>query len=407
MLTLVVTARDDSGREPRTVDVRKPKVVLGRAPDCDVVLEPREMGASSQHARIELVGHVYHLFDQGSTNGTWFNGTRLRKETGVPIANNDKIYIGRWLITCKLAAAPTRRWKAGATVDPVAKGAVGELKAAEATDGNEELRQKLKAKLEATPPNERGALLAQLEATLPEGPARAAVVAETERRESVRDAAFQALCSLSRAHSGHEAPFETPEEVERFFRLSDQALERMLEWIVGCISARRSFEDKFSAKVTQFFGLGANPLKHALTPQQAGRYLLDWSEPREAEKIKTSLEQTLRDLTAHQLGVLAGAQHVVKALLKRLDPAGFQKEAGGAWSVKGARAKAWAAFEAAYKDLIENEAKLFNDIVYPALRQGYLETHESELGPDEPGVAMGDGGTHQMTLPVPPPPAPR
>ena len=398
MLTLTLTVRDDPSRAPIQFEVTKPKVVLGRAPQCDVVLEGRELGASAEHARIEHMGGMHYLFDQGSTNGTYFNGTRIRPHTSVPLSNGDKFYIGRWIITCKVVAPRTRRWKAGATLEPAIQTVVRELESA-ASNGEAAIQTALKTRLEAIEPHERGAFLAQVEAAAPQGPVRAGIQAISEKRHDVRDACYQALVSLSLHHTGRELPFDDPEEVLRFFRLTDQALERMLEWIVGCISARRSFEDKFSAKVTKFFGLETNPLKHALTPAQAGKYLLDWTEPRDAEKIKTSLEDTLRDLTAHQLGVLAGAQHVVKSLLGKLDPATFEKDAKG-WTAAKSKASAWDAFRAAYRDLQENESKLFNEVVYPALRQGYLETHEAELK-DQAGAATAPGAA-SGTVYVPP-----
>ena len=387
MLTLTLTVRDDP-RPPMNVEVNRPKMVLGRAPQCDIVLEGREFGASAEHARIEQLGGMHYLFDQGSTNGTYFNGTRIRPHTSVPLSNGDKFYIGRWVITCKVVAPRTRRWKSGGLVEPAAQAIVRELEGA-ASGGESAIQAALKRRLEAVAPHERAALLAQVESSAPQGMVKSAVTAESERRDAVKDACYQALVSLSLHHTGRELPFDDPEEVQRFFRLSDQALERMLEWIVGCISARRQFEDKFSAKVTKFFGLETNPLKHALTPAQAGKYLLDWTEARDAEKIKTSLEDTLRDLTAHQLGVLAGAQHVVKSLLGKLDPTVFEKDAKG-WTSGGAKASAWDAYKAAFHDLKENESKLFNEVVYPALRQGYLETHEAELK-DEAAQAGGAG----------------
>lgn len=404
MLTLLLTVRDDP-RPARTVEVTKLKVLLGRAPQCDVVLEGRELGASSEHARIELLGGTYYVFDQGSTNGTVFNGTRIRPHTSVPLSDGDKIYIGRWVVQCRIVTQRTRRWRAGGDVDPAVQALLAELAAVPGGDPAA-LARALRARTDALAPHEQGALLAQAEASATAGPVLAAISAEIERRDAVRDACLQAMVSLSLHHTGRELPFESPEEVQRFFRLSDQALEQMLEWITGCISARRSFEDRFSAKVTRFFGLETNPLKHALTPAQAGKYLLDWSEPREAERIKTSLETTLRDLTSHQLGVLAGAQHVARGILKLLDPAGLEKQAGGAWLAMSAKARAWDAFVAAQRDLADNETKLFNDVVYPALRQGYLETYEASLAAERAAAASGeDGGQTTLNVPSGPPPA--
>ncbi|MBX3465628.1 MAG: FHA domain-containing protein [Planctomycetes bacterium] len=401
MLTLHLTVRDDP-RPARTHVVSGPKLLLGRGSQCDLVLDGRELGASAEHARIELLGGTYYVFDQGSTNGTVFNGTRIRAHSSVPISNGDKIYIGRWVVACELVSPRTRRWKQGSVVDPAAHALLQGLEVL-APDA---VAPALRARLDAVPPHERGALLAQAESASPQGPLRAAVTAEIERRDEVRDACVQAMASLSLHHTANDAPFERGDDVRRFFRLADQALELMLEWVTGCIQARRAFEEKFSAKVTRFFGLESNPLKHALTATQAGRYLLDWSEPRDAERIKTSLEATLRDLTSHQLGVLAGAQHVARAILARLDPAGLEKESGGAWLAMSAKARAWDHYVATFKDLSENEAKLFNDVVYPALRQGYLETHEAALESATPPAAEGDEAGDQTTLRVEPPAPP-
>ncbi len=402
MLTLEITVRDDP-RPPRTHVVSGLKVTLGRAPTADVVLDGRELGASSEHARIELLGGTYYVFDQGSTNGTIFNGTRIRPHSSVPLADGDRIYIGRWVVLCRIESPRTRRWRPGGVIDPAAQAVLAGLEGVPP----DALGQVLRTRFDAVPPHERAALLAQAEATAPAGsPLRAAISAEIERRDDVRAACAEAMASLSLHHTAHEGAFASGDEVRRFFRLADQALELMLEWVTGCIQARRAFEEKFSAKVTRFFGLESNPLKHALTATQAGRYLLDWSEPRDAERIKTALETTLRDLTAHQLGVLAGAQHVAKAILTRLDPAALEKEAGGGWLAVSAKAKAWDVYVQTFKDLSENETKLFNDVVYPALRQGYLETHEAELAEATTPLSASVDADGDQTLRVDPPPRP-
>jgi type VI secretion system protein ImpI len=404
MLTLTLTVRDDP-RPPRTYEVSKLKVMIGRSPQSDVVLEGRELGASAEHARIELLGGAYYVFDQGSTNGTVFNGTRIRAHTSVPLANGDRIYIGRWVIACTILAPRTRRWSPVMALPDAERPAPNAI-VQELTPFADPvaMARALRARLESHPTHERQALLAEAESAAPRDAAtRAVLSAEIERRDSVRDACAEAMRALSVHHTGREEAFDNPEEVRRFFRLADQSLELMVEWVTGCIQARRAFEEKFSAKVTRFFGLETNPLKHALNATQAGKYLLDWSEPREAEKIKTSLETTLRDLTAHQLGVLAGAQHVAKSILARLDPAEIEKRAGGGWLAVAAKARAWDEYVATFKDLRENETKLFNDVVYPALRQGYLETHEASLAEQVATPASpAEPGAEQSTYVVPP-----
>jgi pSer/pThr/pTyr-binding forkhead associated (FHA) protein len=54
----------------------KPETFIGRADDCDIVLDYASV--SRQHARIEQdEGGNYRLADCGSTNGTFLNGRRL------------------------------------------------------------------------------------------------------------------------------------------------------------------------------------------------------------------------------------------------------------------------------------------------------------------------------------------
>jgi VWFA-related protein len=51
---------------------------VGRGPECELVLDSRQV--SRVHARIVAAGGAFHLFDEGSSNGTWVNGRRVRRE---------------------------------------------------------------------------------------------------------------------------------------------------------------------------------------------------------------------------------------------------------------------------------------------------------------------------------------
>lgn len=69
--------------------VCKDGVVLGRAPDCDVVIADRSV--SKHHARIGYIEEVT-VCDIGSTNGTYLNGRRVDVET--PLRRGDRIALG-------------------------------------------------------------------------------------------------------------------------------------------------------------------------------------------------------------------------------------------------------------------------------------------------------------------------
>jgi hypothetical protein len=57
--------------------VREGSTRIGRAPECELVLDSREV--SRVHARIEAWEGVFRLVDEGSSNGTYVNGRRVRK----------------------------------------------------------------------------------------------------------------------------------------------------------------------------------------------------------------------------------------------------------------------------------------------------------------------------------------
>ncbi|HEU4754963.1 MAG TPA: FHA domain-containing protein [Armatimonadota bacterium] len=50
---------------------------VGRGAECELVLDSRQV--SRVHARIEVAGGVFYLFDEGSANGTWVNGRRVKR----------------------------------------------------------------------------------------------------------------------------------------------------------------------------------------------------------------------------------------------------------------------------------------------------------------------------------------
>ncbi len=62
--------------------------ILGRQPDCDIVLEAGAV--SRQHARIVRSGSDYFVEDLNSRNGTFVNGTRVERQK---LAENDELRI--------------------------------------------------------------------------------------------------------------------------------------------------------------------------------------------------------------------------------------------------------------------------------------------------------------------------
>lgn len=69
--------------------VREEALLIGRGPDCDIVLPERQI--SRHHARIERTPDgQYLLYDLGSKNGTWVNGEEVR-DTPYVLKDGDEI----------------------------------------------------------------------------------------------------------------------------------------------------------------------------------------------------------------------------------------------------------------------------------------------------------------------------
>jgi len=78
--------------ERREVDA--PRTVIGRASECDLVID--NLGISRQHAEIVLEAGVPVLKDMKSNNGTYVNGKRI---TRYNLNDGDEISIGKFSIT--------------------------------------------------------------------------------------------------------------------------------------------------------------------------------------------------------------------------------------------------------------------------------------------------------------------
>ncbi len=68
-----------------------PEVVIGRAPDCDCVLDDNTV--SARHSLIVYKHGQWWLRDAGSTNGTFLNDTRL--EEAAVLRDGDQVRCGQ------------------------------------------------------------------------------------------------------------------------------------------------------------------------------------------------------------------------------------------------------------------------------------------------------------------------
>ena len=78
----------------QVVPIRPAGVVMGRSPDCDVVI--KDFGVSRRHAEVVVDGEKCRLVDLRSKNGTQVNGVRVPEAL---LADGDQILLGKFLVS--------------------------------------------------------------------------------------------------------------------------------------------------------------------------------------------------------------------------------------------------------------------------------------------------------------------
>lgn len=229
---------------------------------------------------------------------------------------------------------------------------------------------------------------ARPESQAPSG--RTQLVTPTGTQTSLQAMAHAALKDLSRYFLG-EGHFKSPGEIRRFKALLQLTLEVGIEWMSSTLHGRSEFQDQFSAPVTQLYHRTLNPLKGMENISTIAGFLLDWREERDIEGIRTTLRDAFDDMVKHQVGLLAGVQHFVEVLTDRLNPDRIKSEAGsGLWSNSK---KVWDRYEELYGSTFAESSKLFNELIYPSIRKGYIFSHDNIQ--TEPELPARKGGENE------------
>jgi predicted component of type VI protein secretion system len=96
--------KDPHGREHALTLGARTHATIGRASDCDVILnDPR---VSRRHATLELVEDHHLLRDEGSSNGTFLNGLRLTPGNAFSLREGDVVDMGECRLFYGRVAAP-------------------------------------------------------------------------------------------------------------------------------------------------------------------------------------------------------------------------------------------------------------------------------------------------------------
>jgi pSer/pThr/pTyr-binding forkhead associated (FHA) protein len=90
-MTKIIVSLDDN--LIKVVPLNKDRMTLGRRPYNDIVVD--NLAVSGEHAALQVIGHDYFIEDLNSTNGTYINEQKVKRQI---LKNGDTIEIGRYAI---------------------------------------------------------------------------------------------------------------------------------------------------------------------------------------------------------------------------------------------------------------------------------------------------------------------
>ncbi len=99
-VTLIVST---AGREPQSITLDLPRIVIGRGAHADVRLPSRAV--SDLHAVLHSDGHEVSIVDEGSTNGTRVNGQSLPRGRRKALRDGDVITVATFALRVSVGIA--------------------------------------------------------------------------------------------------------------------------------------------------------------------------------------------------------------------------------------------------------------------------------------------------------------
>jgi type VI secretion system FHA domain protein len=403
-MPVTLTIQSRRGHEEGQVSQRvfnQPVITIGRSATVDVVLEDSQRMVSSRHGEIRKQGNSWVLVDLGSTNGTELNQVRLIARNEYGLKDGDQIKLGDFLLIFKAPHDRPEASQANAAIHSqhvrspagdadetllyLLRRASADADCVSPERRQEHVQQLLRQTVGHLDRQSAKVRLESLKKRLSEGPPAPATPAPRlqKARFSVSD-----LPELAHVlFKDTEQPL-SPEESAQVAHRIEQVLRVVFAGVAAAIKGRREFQREFEVEATRILDWAPNPIKHAETAEEIASLLLDpRAQGLSEEQVTAHLQDVFQDLTLHQLGLMAGFRECVRGLLKEFDPVSLTKgEKGrstgkglGLLSGKGARADAaaWQRFLEKYRQLTEEEVKVFERILAPHFTTGYLSVHKT------------------------------
>jgi type VI secretion system protein len=399
--------------------------VIGRSAHADWSLPDARNHISSRHCEISYRDGVYLLADR-STNGTFLNGSPERLTAPHPLADGDRIQIGRYEIVARCDEAP-----AAAPAPVAASGdGWGEWDAPAASGWGDAPAGHRQDAARVAPPLPGGGWDTPAPLSKPSpwssepresGPPSASDIWGELARQSEIDRSRGGFGPVTEAAQdwGTETPVAPDDWADAaastpaaaapadpadgwaaflagtglppdMIRSAPRAmlanagaiLRQMVAGLVLMVEARARAKAQLGLQATSLELDGNNPLKFVRAPERA---LLQLLEPPERGFMGASraVEDAFEDLQAHQMATLSAMRGALDATLARFSPAAIRarrRDIGGLSRLlpHAREAALWQAYEREFEGVVRGADEAFMDMFAKEFRTAY-EAHCAEM----------------------------
>jgi predicted component of type VI protein secretion system len=390
------------------------EIHFGRAEKAEITLPQKNV--SSRHGRIRC-NHSEDLlaYDLGSLNGSYLEGAPLDKEQGTLLYAGAQLRVGDFTLelatseqgetlrsqqtndTASILSHTLERCYANLIDQGQTGREIAMRKAVEQSAGQLQPRElavvlaailnpgnshsPLPLAMNAAPPIGMQASQGPSTPSSPKPQAAASSTAPQPANTPSHSGAASATSALQTLSEQllPESKLDSAADEEIFCQLLHQICTSALRWLAKGLQARGVFAEEFGAEVTLVFQRSANPLK-AMSYEELRRYLLDWHGDTDTATRLHYLESVLKDLNEHQIGLVAGIKESVMDVIQKLAPARIEALASEAkgWTKS---AKFWACYRQTHEELLQEQSKLFSEMIAPAIQRGYLNKLDADGEP--------------------------
>lgn len=184
---------------------------------------------------------------------------------------------------------------------------------------------------------------------------------------------------------GYNEASPAPEDVFRLMQTSGALLRVMIEGLMAVMRSRASFKSELRIEMTMIRSVENNPFKFSASADDALSSLLFRRTKGFLPPIQAAKE-TLDDIQAHEMAMIAGLRAAIRAVLARLDPNEiehrFRKDSVvDSLLPMAKKAKCWDRFADIYADIAADTAddflNLFGDVFTRAYEEQARQLKES------------------------------